>query len=153
MDQRIEGRLITPMRGRFKNSGQQRVADPFYEKINPQRLNTYQRYLDALFTVIDVDNYTRWAASKDYDKEKLSKQDRLMDRLFREDASTRGLSPDYLHTMINQYFFADPWLRERYKRSWAETVVYRRRTKSFFLNGISVQSKRGDDPRDDEDGN
>jgi hypothetical protein len=145
MHQRIEGRLITPMRGRFKSSGQHRVSDPFYEKINPDRLNTYQRYLDALFTVIDVDNFTRWASKQNYDKDKLSKQGRLMRRLFREDASSRGLSPDYLHTMINQYFFADPELRQRYKRSWAETVVYRRRTKSFFLNGISVQSKLDDD--------
>ena len=145
MDQRIEGRLITPMRGRFGSIGQNRVADPFYEKINPDRLNTYQRYLDALFTVIDVDNYTRWASKQNFDEEKLSKQDRLMDRLFREDASIRGLSPQYLHTMINQYFFADPELRKRYKSSWAETVVYRRRTKSFFLNGISVQSKLDDD--------
>jgi hypothetical protein len=150
MDQRIEGRLITPMRGRFGNLGQQRVADPFYEKINPKRLKTYQTYLDALFTVIDVDNYTRWASRQNFDKDKLTKQDRLMDRLFREDASRRGLSPDYLHTMINQYFFADPELRKRYKNSWAETVVYRRRTKSFFLNGISVQSKL-DGERDPEE--
>lgn len=150
MDQRIAGRLITPMRGRFGSLKQQQVADPFYEKINLDRLSTYQRYLDALFTVIDVDNYTRWASSQNYDREKLSKQDRLMERLFREDASSRGLSPDYLHTMINQYFFADPELRKRYKRSWAETVVYRRRTKSFFLNGISVQSKLDDEP-DTED--
>ncbi|MDH3240814.1 MAG: hypothetical protein OEO83_09115 [Alphaproteobacteria bacterium] len=144
MDQRIEGRLVTPMRGRFESLGQHRVADPFYEKINPDRLTTYQRYLDALFMVIDVDNYTRWASRQNYDRDKLSKQDRLMKRLFREDASSRGLSPDYLHTMINQYFFADPELRKRYKGSWAETVVYRRRTKSFFLNGISVRSKLDD---------
>jgi hypothetical protein len=150
MEQRIEGRLITPMRGRFKSAGQNQVVDPFYQEINPERLKIYQRYLDALFTVIDVDNYTRWASRQKFDREKLSKQDRLMDRLFREDASMRGLSPDYLHTMINQYFFADPELRKRYKRSWAETVVYRRRTKSFFLNGISVQSKL-DDGRDTED--
>ncbi len=149
MEQRIEGRLITPMRGRFKGVGQNQVVDPFYQEINPERLKIYQRYLDALFTVIDVDNYTRWASRQNFDREKLSKQDRLMDRLFREDASMRGLSPDYLHTMINQYFFADPELRKRYKRSWAETVVYRRRTKSFFLNGISVQSKL-DDGRDRE---
>ncbi len=141
MEHRIEGRLVNPMRGHFPKSGYKRIADPFYEKINTHRIRTYQRYLDALFTVIDIDNYTRWALSESYDKEKLDRQDRLMERLFREDASSRGLSPDYLHTMIKQYFFADPWLRERYKRSWAETVVYRRRAKSFFMNGLSVKAR------------
>lgn len=143
MQQHIQGRLVTPLRGNFPNAGYKHIADPFYERINTNRIGTYQRYLDALFTVIDVDNFTRWASSENYDKEKLDRQDRLMRRLFTEDASNRGLSPDYLHTMINQYFFADPWIRERYKRSWAETVIYRRRAKNFFLNGMSVQARIG----------
>lgn len=152
MDHRIEGRLVTPLRGNFPKSGYKRVADPFYEKINTDRIGSYQRYLDALFTVIDVDNFTRWAAAVAYDREKLDRQDRLMRRLFSEDASSHGLSPDYLHTMINQYFFADPWLRERYKRCWAETVVYRRRTKNFFLSGLNVQARIGEENNGNQEG-
>ena len=150
MEHRIHGRLITPLRGNFPNAGYKQVADPFYERINTGQIRTYQRYLDAVFTVIDVENFTRWASDESYDKDKLYRQDRLMRRLFAEDASTRGLSPDYLHTMVNQYFFADPWIRERYKRSWAETVVYRRRAKNFFLNGLSVQSRINGDKDEEE---
>ena len=39
------------------------VADPFYEEINKDQIPLYQKYLDGLFAVIDIDNYTLWSMS------------------------------------------------------------------------------------------
>ena len=35
------------------------ITDPFYEDIDEDQNRLYQKYLDGLFAVIDVDNYTR----------------------------------------------------------------------------------------------
>ena len=109
-----------------------RVADPFYKEIREGQIRLYQKYLDALFTAIDIDNYTLWTQSNEYDRERLKRDDSLMEKVCCEQAASHGVSPVYLQIMINQYFFADPWLRERYQGTWAETVVYNREKLDFF---------------------
>ena len=48
-----------------------RAADPAYEDIKEDQIALYQEYLDGLFPMIDIDNYTLWSMSKKYDKERL----------------------------------------------------------------------------------
>ena len=108
------------------------AADPAYADINENQIRLYQKYLDGLFTVIDVDNYTLWSTSKEYDKEKMKRDDRLMEKVCCTEAASHGLSPAVLQTMVNQYFFADPWLREQYQGTWVDTVVYNNDKVSFF---------------------
>ena len=109
-----------------------RVADPSYEDIKEDQITLYQKYLDGLFVMIDIDNYTLWSMSKKYNKERLKRDDRLTEKVCCVEAASHGLSPACLQIMVNQYFFADPWLRERYQSTWAETVVYNKEKVSFF---------------------
>lgn len=117
----------------------ERVADPFYQEINEDQIPLYQKYLDGLFAVIDIDNYTLWSMSKEYDRERLKRDDRLVERICCEEGASHGLSPACLQIMINQYFFADPWLRERYQSTWVETVVYNQERVNFFPGAWNVR--------------
>ena len=116
-----------------------RVADPFYKEINEDQIALYQKYLDGLFAVIDIYNYTLWSMSKDYDRKRLERDDRLMEKLCCEEAPSHDLSPVYLQIMVNQYFFADAWLRERYQSTWVETVVYNQERVTFFPEARKVR--------------
>jgi len=119
-------------------SGQpDRVADSFYEEIRSDQINLYQRYLDALFTVIDVDNYSRWSRIEAHDSERLDRDAKLIERVCREEGASHGLEPAFLQTMIHQYVFADQDIREEHQKSWAETVVYSRK-RNFFPSGEPI---------------
>ena len=115
------------------------AADPYYAEIREDQIGLYQKYLDGLFAVIDIDNYTSWSMSKEYDKERMKRDDRLMQRVCCEEAAADSLSPSMLQVMIHQYFFADPWLRERYQSTWVETVVYDEEELSFFPGAQNVR--------------
>ena len=62
-----------------------------------------------------------------------------MERVCCEEAASDDLSPVYLQIMANPYFFADPWSRERYQSTWAETVVYNEERVSFFPGARNVR--------------
>ena len=116
-----------------------RASDPFYAAINQRQLCLYQKYLDALFRVVDVENFTKWTNSNTYDRTKLKRDEKLIARVCREEAATYDLSADFLQTMIHQYFLADPSLRERYQGAWAETVAYDRDALRFFPEAKRVR--------------
>lgn len=120
-------------------SRKMRVSDPFYTGIKRRQLRLYQKYLNALFLVIDVDNYTKWTNSNMYDNAKLKRDERLIDRICREEAASYDLSPELLQTMIYQYFLADTSLRERYQGNWVETVTYSRDAMRFLPEAKRVR--------------
>ena len=100
------------------------VADVFYADIQKGQMGLYQKYFDALVSVMDIDNYTLWTRSNDYDRSKLDRDNRVLERVCFEEIRPRDLSPEYLRCMIYQYIFAEPWLREDYRSTWVRTVVY-----------------------------
>jgi len=112
--------------------GYQALDSNHYEEIKKDQIPLYQKYLDGLFAVIDIDNYTLWSMSKEYDRERLKRDDRLIEKVCCEEAASHDLSPVCLQIVVNQYFFADPWLRERYRSTWVETVVYNAESVSFL---------------------
>jgi len=95
--------------------------------------------LNALFLAIDVDNYTKWTNSNTYDRAKLTRDERLIARVCREEAASYDLSPEFLQTMIHQYFLADPSLRRRYQGTWVDTVVYSREATRFLPEAKRVR--------------
>ena len=109
-----------------------RPADPFYAEIQKDQIGLYQKYFKGLCAGVDIDNYTLWSKSNKYDREKLKRDSRLIERFCCEEVASHGLSPEYLQTMIHQYVLADPWLRERYQSTWIKTVVYNKEKLTFF---------------------
>ncbi len=116
-----------------------RIADPYYKGINEEQIPLYQKYLDEVFPLIDIDNYTLWSKSKEHNRDRLKQDRQLMEKVFCEEAASHGLSPVYLQIMVNQYVFADPWSRERYRSIWAETVVYNQEKIDFFPGALNVR--------------
>ena len=116
-----------------------RFGDPFYTDVNEDQISLYQGYLDRLVGMLDIENIIQWLMSKKYDREKLLRDDRLLEKICCEDAESDGLSAVYLQIMINQYFFADPHLRESYQSTWVETVVYNQEKLSFFPRATKVR--------------
>jgi hypothetical protein len=115
------------------------AADPFYSEIEEDQIGLYQKYIGALFAVIDIDNCTIWTKSSYYDKEKLARDMRIIARVSIDLGASHGLCPEFLQTMIYQYLFTDIWLRKPYKSTWAKTVVYKRENRRFFPAAQSVQ--------------
>jgi hypothetical protein len=115
------------------------ASDPFYLRIKRDQIELYQKYLGALFSVIDIDNCTLWTKSSYYDKAKLARDIRIIAKVSNDLGASHGLCPEFLQTMIYQYFFADFWLRKPYKSTWAKTVVYKKANRRFFPAAQSVQ--------------
>ena len=115
------------------------MADPFYKEIGEDQISLYQGHLDRLVGEVDIENIMQWAMSKEYDKEKLERDDRLLEKVCCDEAVSDGLSPAHLQIMINQYFFADPHLRESYESTWVATVVYNQEKVSFFPGATKVR--------------
>ena len=116
-----------------------RVTDPFYMDIHEDQVSVYQGYLDRVVGMIDIENIMQWAKSREYDREALERDDRLLEKICCKEAASDGLSPVYLQFMINQYIFADPDLRESYGSAWVETVVYNPEKASFFPRATKVR--------------
>jgi len=116
-----------------------KASDPSYADLREGQIPVYQEYLDALFAVVDVHNYTDWSMSKPCDNERLWRDDGIVERVCCEEAPSHGLSPAVLQTMMHQYFFADPSLREKYQSKWAETVVYDSDEVDFFPSAAATR--------------
>lgn len=121
-----------------------RTKKNFYREIKERQIELYQHYVDRILSVVDIQNNTNWAQGKTYDKERLGKDDAIMEDIAVNQAGSKGLKPIYLQIMANQYFFADPWERERDKERWVSRVLRRRETDYFpdpwvlykILNGM-----------------
>lgn len=67
----------------------------FYREIRKEQIDLYQDYLNKILKVVDVNNNTNWAHGRACDKDKLAKDDALMEEINRE-AGSKGLKPPYL---------------------------------------------------------
>jgi hypothetical protein len=103
----------------------------FYGDLRQEQVGRYQHYFMRVLTVIDVDNNTKWAQSKSYDKQRLHRDDALMENIIVGEATKEGLSPAYLQIIVNQYFLADPYEREKDKNHWVARVLQRKSTDYF----------------------
>jgi hypothetical protein len=54
------------------------------------------------------------------------------------EAAREGLSPSYLQIMVNQYFFADDWFRERDQDDWVKLVLHRKDV-DYFPDGWATR--------------
>jgi len=102
----------------------------FYREVRKEQIDLYQDYLNKILKVVDVDNNTNWARGGACDKDKLEKDDALMEEINHE-AGSKGLKPAYLQIMANQYFFADPWEREKDKSYWVSRALNRKSVDYF----------------------
>lgn len=111
--------------------------DPFYEDIKTSQVDLYQHYFELVIDSINLENNTSWALGQKHDKAALQQDDETMNQIITNQAQTKGLSGCYLQIMVNQYFFADVWMREADKDQWVKRVL-RRRKADYFPPGWAV---------------
>lgn len=114
-----------------------RGIDPFYEDIRAEQIALYQHYFDRIIAVIDIDNNTERAQGGTYDEDRFHEDDDIMANVVVNEAQREGLSGCYLQIMVNQYFFADVWMREADKDQWVKRVLQRRKA-DYFPSGWAV---------------
>ena len=108
--------------------------DPFYEELDIEKIALYQHYFNKVINTIDVDNHTRQARRKEYDKQQMEMDEEIMEKIIAVKASTAGLFPVILQVLTTQYFFADTYEREKDKDAWVKRVMNRKAV-DYFPSG------------------
>ena len=121
--------LIASVTGAF--IANMEIKESLYFNLQSDQILLYQHYFNKVLNAVDVNNYTMWAEGKNCDKSKMSIDDKKMQDIITNEASSEGLDPAYLQVMVHQYFFADVWQRESDKNSWVKQVLNRKSTDYF----------------------
>lgn len=101
-------------------------VDPFYEELDEQEIDSCQKYFEMVIRATDLATQTAWAQSRDYDQGQMDRDEELMEQIIANDAVKAGLQPMVLQIMVNQYFLADTYLRERDRETWVDRVIHRK---------------------------
>jgi len=115
-----------------------RNVDPLYAAINIEDVGVYKRYFDNIIAHVDVDNYTKWSMSRDYDRNQLQKDDAWMYQILLE-ADRDGIKGALLQNMVNQYFFADILERHLDKPRWVRRVMHPDPERNYFPDGRTMR--------------
>lgn len=111
--------------------------DEFYVDIPKEHLGLYQNYFNKILNEVDLNTQTRWSAGKDFDKDQLDRDFVTMERIVIEEAIKEGLHSVILNVIVNQYFFADVYRREKDKADWVKRVIHRKST-DYFPSGWAI---------------
>jgi hypothetical protein len=114
------------------------MPDPFYAEVKQEQIGLYQYFFQQVLRAVDIANNTAWARAKPYDRSRLAADDETMDGIIGGEAARAGLSPSLLQIMVNQFFFADPYMRETHKEKWVTRVLHREPIDDF-PDGWSVR--------------
>ena len=101
-------------------------VDPFYRDIVEQEIDLYQQYFEKVIRAIHLTTQTAWAQSRDYDQAQMDRDEELMEQIIDNDAANAGLQPIMLQTIVNQYFFANVYMREQDRETWVNRVMHRK---------------------------
>lgn len=103
-----------------------RGIDPFYSDIRKNQVDLYQKYFERLLNVVDIDNSTKRSRGEDYDKAISEKDEMTIESIIVEEGQENdNLLPVYLQVILEQYFYADVWEREKDKHHWVNRVLRR----------------------------
>ena len=115
-----------------------RGIDPFYSDIRKNQVDLYQKYFERLLNVVDIDNSTKRSRGEDYDKAISEKDEMTIESIIVEEGQEKdNLLPVYLQVILEQYFYADVWERERDKHHWVNRVL-RRENVDYFPDPMRI---------------
>ena len=118
--------LISALVGVYNgNKDAKKIERNFYREMKKEQIALYQDYFNKSLNSVDIHNNSEWASGRNYDKDKLAKDDAIMKDIFNE-SERNGLRPVYLQILLNQYFFADDREREQDKTNWVSRVLNRK---------------------------
>ena len=115
-----------------------RGIDPFYSEIRKNQVDLYQKYFERLLNTLEIDNSTKRTRGEDYDKATSERDEKTIEKIVVEEAQEKdNLLPVYLQVILEQYFYADVWEREKDKDQWVNRVL-RRKNVGYFPDPMRI---------------
>jgi hypothetical protein len=119
------------------------MADPIYENVIRGTERQYQMYFERILASIDVENFTNQALGRPHDKKRIDGDYAIVKKLVNHAAEREHLLPVILQTMLEQYFWADIYMREMDKKRWIYRVMDRKGV-DYFPDSMAVYNKMFD---------
>lgn len=116
------------------------MIDSIYQNLKPGTELLYQNYFERVLGEVDVENFTNQTQGGLYDKQKLATDYKIIERIVNEAKEKDNLLPVILQIMLEQYFWADVYLREMEKSRWIYRVK-ERKNEDFFPDSLTIYKK------------
>lgn len=113
------------------------MVDSIYENVKSGTEALYQQYFERALSKIDVENFTNQTRGKFCNKQKLTSDYKLVEKITTEAKEKDDLSPMVLQVMLEQYFWADVIFREMEKGKWIYRVI-NRKDEDFFPDSMTI---------------
>lgn len=107
-----------------------------YSSIRIEEIKAYQIYFEKMLSVVDLQNETKRSKDVTFNEDQ-SEIDYRKVKEYANEAGKNGLNAVILQVMLEQYFYADPLLREMHKHAWVEKVM-NRENEDFFPHENAV---------------
>jgi len=111
--------------------------NPIYRHVKRGEEEIYQSYFTKIVNSVDVSNLTARSCCKLFDDESACRDLNTIDHVVDQAKSEHSLCPVIIETMLWQYVYADPLLREKDKYRWIYEVMARD-DRAYFPDAISI---------------
>ena len=116
------------------------MKGPIYQDIISGTEPLYQKYFEEILDKIDVQNFTNQALGRSYDKDKIKNDYKIVEQIVNMAKEKSHLSPLALQVMLEQYLWADVYMREMDKDKWIYRVI-NRKDEDFFPDSMVIYKK------------
>ena len=111
--------------------------NPIYRHVKGGEEEIYQSYFMNIVNSVDVRNLTAQACCKPFDDESARRDLNTIDNVAHQAKRLHSLRPVSIETMLWQYIYADPLLREDDRYRWIYEVMARD-DRAYFPDAISI---------------
>ena len=116
------------------------MKDLIYQNIISGTESLYQKYFEKILDKIDLQNFTNQTLGRSYDKDKLKNDYKIVEQIVNIAKEKDRLLPLTLQVMLEQYFWADVYMREMDKNKWIYRVTHRK-DEDYFPDSLAIYKK------------
>jgi len=116
------------------------MDDPIHGSVEQGKERIYQRYFERILDKIDVQNFTNQTLGKTHDSHRRESDYKIVEEIVNTAADNHGLLPVVLQVMLEQFFWADVYMREFDKSKWIYRVMDRE-DDDFFPDSMTVYKR------------
>ncbi|MBI4460030.1 MAG: hypothetical protein HY648_08235 [Acidobacteria bacterium] len=113
------------------------MSDPIYQYVEAGTEPLYQQYFKEALSKIDVLNFTDEACGRTFNRVQRDHDYEALEEIGNRAKMKNNLLPMVLQVMLEQYFWADAYLREKEQDTWIYRVMKRRDT-DYFPDSMAV---------------
>lgn len=113
------------------------MKDPIYQSVIFSTEHLYQKYFEEILNKIDVQNFTNQTLGRTCNKDKIKSDYEIVEEIVNKAKENDSLSPIILQVMLEQYFWADVYMREIDRTKWIYRVMNRKNV-DFFPSSMAI---------------